>query len=283
MSHEQPIDRAHPSCMLFLIDRSGSMSEPMGGGAGLRKANAVSDAINKFLANLVIKCSKGEGVRHYYDVGVIGYGSNPEGVPQVRSAFAGPLDGRDLVPVEEVAAKPARMESRMVRMPDGAGGYLEANKQFAVWFDPVAGGNTPMCEAFRVATQMLQGWVAQNQDSFPPIVINITDGESTDGDPTADAQALTALSTNDGNALLFTCHISKREGASITFPDTDASLPDEHARLLFNTCSLLPEKMRQAAVSDGFQIPANARGFAFNADLVDLIRFLDVGTRTNLK
>jgi hypothetical protein len=37
--------------------------------------------------------------------------------------------------------------------------------------------------------------------------------------------------------------------------------------------------MFQSAVAEGFELQAGARGMAFNADMVSLIRFLDMGTR----
>jgi hypothetical protein len=43
--------------------------------------------------------------------------------------------------------------------------------------------------------------------------------------------------------------------------------------------SILPPKLRDAAKSDGFRISDQSRGFVFNADLVSVIRFLDIGTR----
>lgn len=81
---------------LFLIDQSGSMSDPFGGQSGKRKADGVADAINRLLRDLVIKCSKSEGVGDYFQVGVIGYGS------QVAPALGGTLAGRALVPVSEI-------------------------------------------------------------------------------------------------------------------------------------------------------------------------------------
>jgi hypothetical protein len=43
--------------------------------------------------------------------------------------------------------------------------------------------------------------------------------------------------------------------------------------------SVLPPKLREAAKAEGFNINDNSRGFVFNADLVSVIRFLDIGTR----
>src|SRR5262249_37632331 len=154
-----------------------SMGDPFGGGGGKDKADGVADAINRLLQNLVIKCAKSEGVRDYYEVGVLGYGA------AVGPAFSGVLAGRDLVPISEVGNQPARVEERTKKVDDGAGGLIDQTVKFPVWFDPVANGGTPMCAALDRAQQILSAWTAQRAASYPPIVINITDGESTDGDP----------------------------------------------------------------------------------------------------
>ena len=271
MAYEAEISRSNPSAFLFLIDMSGSMTDPYAGGK--RKADGVADAINKLLSNLSIKCTKSEGVRDYYEVGVISYGK------QVQPALGGELAGQALATISNVANHPARVEERTKKEDDGAGGLSDIQVKFPVWFDPKAAGSTPMCKAFKLAHETLKPWVDAHKYSFPPIVINITDGESTDGDPSADAQALRALETQDGNVMLFNCHISNAQGASVLFADAEEGLPDQFAKLLFNMSSVLPEAIRQGAQSAGFPVSESSRGFAFNADLVELIRFLDIGTR----
>jgi len=279
MAYTAEISRANPSCFLFLIDQSGSMADPFGGAeAGKRKADGVADAINRLLQNLIIKCAKSEGVRDYYDVGVFSYGAN------VGPVLGGTLAGRDLVPISEVADNPARVEERTKKVDDGTGGLVDQNVKFPVWFDAVANGGTPMCEALGRSKQIIQEWVDKHPDSFPPIVINITDGEATDGEPTPYGDTIQQLATNDGKVLLFNCHISSTAASPVVFPDSDVGLPDEYARLLFGMSSVLPAKIREAAQSEGFTVGEKARGFAFNADLVELIRFLDIGTRpSNLR
>ncbi|MDQ1279149.1 MAG: hypothetical protein QG670_409 [Thermoproteota archaeon] len=270
------ISRANPSCFLFLIDQSGSMGDPFGAGeSNRRKADGVADAINKLLQNLAIKCAKAEGVRDYFHVGVIGYGV------QVGSAFGGSIAGKDLVPISEVAAKPARIEERNKKVDDGAGGLVEQKVKFPVWFDPVANGGTPMCQAITHAQSIIKTWLSQHPSCFPPVVINITDGEATDGDPSTPAQSLKDLMSSDGNVLLFNLHVSSSKAQPIEFPDSEEKLPDEFARMLFNMSSCLPEYMRQIARQEKRQVTDNARGFAFNADLEAVISFLDIGTRAS--
>ena len=75
MPYKAEISASSPSCFLFLIDQSTSMAEEISAGeATAQKANGVAQTMNKWLQELSIKCSKSEGIRDYYHVGVIGYG-----------------------------------------------------------------------------------------------------------------------------------------------------------------------------------------------------------------
>ena len=49
-------------------------------------------------------------------------------------------------------------------------------------------------------------------------------------------------------------------------------------RVLFRMSSALPPPLREAARNEGFRVDDQARGFVFNADLVAVLRFLDIGT-----
>src|SRR5690349_11811364 len=115
MSYSAALSRTNPTCFLVVVDRSGSMEDPFSNGQR-RKCDGVADAINRHLQSLVIRCAKEEGVRHYFHVGVIGYGE------KVQPAFSGSLAGRELVPISEIASLPARIEERTKKADDGAGG-----------------------------------------------------------------------------------------------------------------------------------------------------------------
>lgn len=277
MPYEAEISRTNPSMFLFLIDQSGSMEDRFGGGSG-NKDQKVADAINKLLQNLVIKCAKSDGIRDYYHVGVLGYGAT------VGSAFAGILAGRDLVPISVLADSPVEIEERMQRVDDGAGGLVEQRVRFPIWFKAVSNGGTPMSQAINLAEQTVSQWLEEHPNCFPPIVINITDGEATDGDPAIPAQSLTNLKSSDGNVLLFNVHISAVGGKVYEFPSNESELPDQYAKQLFNMSSLLPEYMRDVAKREEYSIADTSRGFVFNADIISVIRFLDIGTRpSNLR
>lgn len=270
MPYSAEISRANPTAFLFLIDQSESMHDPIGGGSlPMQKAEAVADAVNRLLSELSIKCAKEDGVRDYFHVGVIGYGAS------VQPIFEGPLAGRDLVPLSKVAAEPARVEERTRAGADGG----SRSVKFPTWFAAKAYGDTPMTGAFNRAASVLGAWLAEHPGSFPPIVLNITDGESTDGDPSAAAAKLRGLTSADGNVLLFNLHLSSDGSAPIVFPAADDHLPDDYARRLFEMSSPLPDDMRTAASRQSLSLAGSARGFAFNADITSIVQFLDVGTQ----
>jgi len=274
MSYTAEISRRNPSCFVFLIDQSGSMSEAFGAGAGNQsKADGVADAINRLLQNLVTKCSKDAGVLDYFHIAVIGYGA------QVGPAFSGALTGRSLVPISEVANAPARLEQRNKKVSDGAGGLVDQQVRFPVWFEAKADGGTPMRQALGDARTLVEGWLAQHPDCFPPIVINITDGETGAEDLTTVADEIRRLKSNDGDVLLFNVHISAHKAAAIEYPNNEAGLPDQFAQQLFRMSSPLPGYMLDIAKKEGMNASAGSRGFVFNADMVAVIKFLDIGTR----
>jgi uncharacterized protein YegL len=279
MAYTAEISRSNPSCFVFLIDQSGSMGDTFCAGAPARKkSEGVADAINKLLQNLVIKCAKEEGVRDYFRLAVIGYGAT------VGPAYGGQLAARELVPVSDIANFPTRIEERKQKVEDGAGGLVEETVRFPIWFEPVANGGTPMCKAFFQAIPLLQSWVSQYPNSFPPVVINITDGEATDGDPAPLAEQIKKVHTSDGEVLLFNVHLSSAANLPVEFPDSEAGLPDQFARLLFRMSSVLPTYIRDQARNEGYHVTEAPRGFVFNADLVSVIKFLDIGTRpSNLR
>ena len=55
MPYSAEISRTNPSCFLFLLDQSYSMSEPFGVQPTKRKADGVSDVINRFLKALSLR------------------------------------------------------------------------------------------------------------------------------------------------------------------------------------------------------------------------------------
>lgn len=279
MPYEREISRERKGCFLFLLDQSYSMEEPLSNSTH-RKCDELSKAINKWLQNMTIRASGDSGIKDWWDIGVLGYRTDSSGNPIVGSPLLGPLADRVLVSITEIGQHPARIDKVSAQVPDDeTGEMIEMPTEMPIWVDPIAEGGTPMCQALHDACVMLDDWISQHQASFPPIVINITDGESTDGDPIPYADVLKERCTDDGNVLFFNCHLSTTAADPFTFIANGELLPDDLARVLFKMSSVLPDTINQRAVAEGFALEPNARGMVFNADMVTLLKFLDLGTR----
>ncbi|MDB5308309.1 MAG: hypothetical protein JWO38_2511 [Gemmataceae bacterium] len=273
MPYSAPISRANPACILLLIDQSRSMAEPFVGMADQTKAGMVADAVNRLLQNLVLRSAKADGVRDYFQVGVIGYGRT------IKAGLGGTIPHELLVPISRLGDHPLRIENRKKLTPDGAGGVIEQAIKFPVWFDPEANGSTPMCEAFAAAALAVKGFVDTYPNAFPPIVLNLTDGKPSDGNPQTNARAIRNMGTSDGSALVFNLLLSSRPGMSVYFISDEGLLADTYGRMLFRMSSELPPRMFDAARAEGFEVTPKARGVVFNADPTAVVRFLDIGTR----
>ena len=280
MPYTADISRANPACFLFLIDQSGSMTQVLAGQPGQpRKMDAAADAINRVLDTVSQRCSQGMYIRDYFDIGIISYNTDDRGSPIITSVLPGTALEQPFLPISQVVDV-AEVEERQVRESDGAGGLVEVTRRFPVWLYPHAEYGTPMCEAFNVAVQALEAWVDQHPESFPPIVINVSDGAASDGDPQGPAQSIANLQTSDGNALMFNIHLSFSGGMPTLYPDSEERLPaDDYALTMFRMSSLLPQSSRSQAASLDLPVNENSRGYVFNADAIALVQFLDIGTR----
>jgi len=273
MTYERRVDRHNPSCLVFMVDQSGSMSDQISG-APVSRSVAVTEQLNGLIYELIQRCTKSlnEPPRPYFAVSVVGYRTDSDGQPIIGPIFGGPLADRPWAWTTELAQHPLRLEEREHSGPGGTQRYT-----VPVWVDPLASGGTPLCGAMNHVGRLVRSWVDQYPDSFPPIIINLSDGESTDGDPSEWAQRVRGLATSDGNALLFNLDVSS-DGQPTLFPDQPLSTMSRYTTTLFNMSSPLPDVMLSAAAAQGFAVRPGARGFGQNADFRSVVTFLNVGT-----
>jgi len=280
--YERDISRRDPGCVVFLLDRSDSMKSSWVN-SHETLAQGAARVLNEILLELLFT-SQGEPgkARHYFDVGIFGYGIRPvAGGEGVEPAFGGKLAGQPLVALPDLRDNPiAVRETPSVDI--GA-----PPSRVPVWVEPVHGYRTPMCQAVAVAGAHVYEWASAHPDSFPPIIINITDGMVTDSPyegATLDewAQRLTNIQTSDGPALFFNIFLSPMASNGVLFPATDYGLP-EPGPSLFRISSPLPPPMIANAQSTGTMVEPGARGFGFNADATMLVRFLEVGTKVDVR
>lgn len=265
MTYEQRVDRSHPALVIFLVDQSESMSAALWG-TGSSKAQAVADQLNTLIYDLVLRSTKSptKPPQPYFFVGVIGYSTDPK-----RAEDAGPPLG--LLSITYLAQNPLRVDRVAGRLP----GQTVASP---VWLEPHSAGGTPMCSALDRAGRICKRWVQDHPETFPPIILNITDGDSTDGDPSVWAGRLRSLGCRDGKVLLFNINLSEEPGTPLLFPKDARACPTPSAERLFQMSSLLPRRMVARGHSQGVPVQMGSRGFAYNADWRTLTGFLDIGT-----
>jgi hypothetical protein len=272
MSYSAEINRNNPSCFLFMIDQSGSMNERMDGGES--KADFVAHVINRTLAELVIRCTRADGVRDYFDIGIIAYGHN-----MVKTGFTGVLSGYYIHSISAIAKYPVRIDKKTKSKKDPSGEIYEKREACPVWFEPRCSGVTPMRKAFEQACRLMQEWCDNHAGSYPPTVFHVSDGRSTDGNPEDLARILTRLHTNDGRLLLFNLHVDTGKGEEILFPSTSGSLMDDYSAMLFRISSHFPPHIIPRARQYGYKVSEKSRFFIYKASMDFIIHFFEMGTR----
>ena len=271
--YDAEISRTNPTAYLFLVDQSASMNDKMT--SGQTKAEFVVDVLNRTLRDIVVRCTREEGVRNYFDVGIVTYGGET-----VRNGLTGSLSSQWLYPISAIADNTVRVEDRIRMIDDGSGVEVEQTVKLPVWLDPQAAGGTPMQRAIAQAAHIVADWSDAHPNSFPVTVLHITDGESTDGDPEHNASVLRSLTTNDGETLLYNVHVSSGNVEPTLFPDSEASLPDAYSKLLFRMSSVFPQHIRDyARDAYGITLGPTSRAMALNSQAQDFVRFVDIGSR----
>ena len=274
MSYAAAINRENPTAFVFLIDQSRSMSEKMD--AGESKAKFVGDVLNKTFSQLMTRCASADGVQDYFDIGVLVYSGTG-----VHSGFGGALRASWLHPISSLAKHPLRIDERNKRVPDGAGGLVDQSVKFPIWIESVSDGGAPMCEGFRKAAECLVSWCNSHVKSYPPTIIHVAGGPSTDGNPEQLAEAIRHISTNHGQCILFNLCVGASGRDSVIFPASETSLPDAYSKMLFRMSSLIPAHLIKPACEKGYSASSESRFFGYKVGYENLVNFFDIGTRVS--
>jgi uncharacterized protein YegL len=257
-----PIGTHQPGLILLLIDQSESMTYPYG---SVSKQEFAALAVNRCIYDIVNACKAGDSVRDRCHIGVVGYG-------QTTDILVG---GRPSELIEQIKG----LETSTRKVPDGAGGLVDIAQRIPIWIEPHAKNGSPMDKAFDLVGELVQAWVTENPDNFPPVVINITDGEPNDATRAElSGKRLLGMGTSDGSVLLFNAYIADSSAHEIRLPSDESGLPNEFAKLLFRVSSVLPEPMLYAAKNAGFAPSPGARGFVMNASAETLTRLIIFGS-----
>lgn len=278
------ITRATPTAFIFLLDHSVSMGRTATlMGERMTMAEAVARIVNRQINELVLRCIKSNEVRHYFDIAVIGYGTDS------YSAWNGALSGRDFVSPEELRDNPYKRitvkEEKRTRK-----GTVIKEVEKVQWIEATHTGSwTYFHKGFEHAKRLLDEWMEahHDKDCYPPTIIHITDGEYNGASKEVvqqKANELKSMFTNDGNVILFNIHITPSEDTILSFPKSKDELEnDRYAQALFDMSSLLPLRYNEEICKIKSTDPsARHSAMAVNADMSTLIKLMDIGTPTNI-
>lgn len=277
--YTQSITRAHRTAFILAIDQSGSMAETLlFRGRQTTKADAVAEVTNRLLFELIERARRSDQVRDYYDIAVLGYSG--DGVVSLLS------DQETLIPVSRLAAMPANRAEVLVerQMPDGKPTLRKIS--MPAWIIPKAAGQTPMYETLLQIRELVGEWCNHpaHNDSFPPIVFNITDGEASDCDEREQlgiCEKIRSIGTTDGQVLLINIHIATAaDNRSLLFPtEEEISYGSRYAQLLYDCSSPMPDELSEVIRQvRGNLAPPPFRGMSYNSSISELIAILNIGS-----
>ncbi len=280
--YEKSITREHRTAFGILIDQSGSMAELIEyEGRLITKAAAVAEVTNLIIGELMERANRQDGVRDYYDIAVVGYSGG--GVESMLSEGEEPF-----VSIKELSLREVQTRREFIerRLPN-----TEGTTTFAMnvheWIKPHASGETPMYEALNYMYDALKVWCAKpaNFDSFPPMVFNITDGESSDcssSDMQKIAREMRTLATSDGEVFMINIHIaSSADKQSMLFPTYREieSCTNRKAKELGYASSVMPSVFDDMICDlKGVRNQQKFIGMSYNTSIEELIAILNIGT-----
>lgn len=279
MNYSQQIGSKTPGLFLILLDQSGSMQDQYG---DCTKAQTAAEIINNMIYELQESCTDGGEIKPRLSLGVIGYGDT-----------ANPIFSCKISEVEKKVLGKQRFSKGQVTC---AGHQYQSDFDMPVWVKPQSYGSTPMHIAFDRAGEVAVHWLKWYEDafkkapdSFPPMFINVSDGEPDDvGLARASASRLVnEIRTTNGSALLFNVHISgDRDSGEIVLPATNTALAsvksDQRAfsEFLYDISSVLPDALLNEATKAGLAPQPGSRGFIFNATASTLFKMIRFGSNT---
>jgi len=275
MAYSAEISRDNPACILFVVDQSTSMGHSISETAS--KASFVADVLNKTIQTIAVNCTKADGVRDYFQIGVIAYSGK-----DARFDLPAPLSERKISPISLIAANPLRIESRKHHITDASDRPTTVDVKFPIWFEKRNRGSTSMCAGLTLALDAVREWCETHAKSYPPTIMHVTDGHPTDGDPEPISRSIMSTGTSDGGCMLFNLHVDTGGAGPIHYPNSAAGLKDRYAQRLFRMSSELTEKQLAYLRTHGRQVSPGAKGFIFNGGLEAVVDFFDIGTRPAL-
>jgi hypothetical protein len=247
----------------------------------MSKADVVAMITNIMIDELIIRSSRHNEVRHYYDIALIGY----QGELVINL-----LDEGDVrfTPITQLSTLHPEQRDYCFEQRISKSETIYANFVTHEWIKPRAEGKTPMYEALIEVYNLVDEWcmMREHHDSFPPIIFHITDGNATDCtsiDLINIAENIKRTRTNDGNTLLVNVHIGSGDdicSRGMLFPaELDSRNSSERMHTLFTMSSEVPASlMHQLPISHDDEL--RPRLVAYNISPCELLNIINIGSES---
>jgi len=241
MQYERYATGDTPALIVYLIDISSSMEEELS--QGVKKIDAVHQAIDRVVKRMVRRSMKGEEISRRYRLAMLAYEDNKIDV----------FNGVQFI------------------------GDVVKNK--APRFQPA--GRTNTAAAFTWARDLIERELPQMKHCPPPIICHLTDGQFNEGsDPEPIAREIMNMGNDDGKVLIENIYFGPSAAAGYSASDPKnwtgikdaASLSDPYAQALVRMSSPFPDRYMEVISEDKYKVAAGSAMFipASNEGLLEL-------------
>ena len=255
-----------PTLVMFVLDRS--LEDPYSGDP----QNAFTQ-LRDHMSELVGDITRiGEGS---IDVGVVSYGADSSGEPDIRTSLEGGLEGRPFARDDELQSGAVRDESYDDEMSNGVGGIIKIHHLRLVLVETEPTSSAPATPAFAEVSRIVSDWCTDNpESSMPPVILHLTRGRVDAADATSAVGELRSVNTNGGlPAVLYHLVVPETEHLPVMYAGSAGDLEDSELQTLWGLTS--PLLCRSHITADDPSIAADARGMVVNGKfnrLLDAIR-----------
>ena len=266
--YDAELTASNPGLIVFLIHQS----EPFPSNNRLQNiGRQLDDAFT--MTNLTIN-QLANAIPHgrdYLQIAVIRYDEI------VDTAWKGKLAERSIWTISDIVKHPQRREQRTKLIYDGVGGLLQTQIELPIWIEAIYNQRAPMNEAMSYTLDLVSEWISGHPESFPPVIVHITDAQPTDGDPRKLAEALRSLQTVNGRVIQLNCFLDRYSNESAIFLDQADILSNDFAKLFFEMSSPLPKAwLERITTLTSIQPSRAARAFIYNSSttlLASILKF----------
>lgn len=195
------ITKTNPTSILFIVNQSYPTGEKIKfNGQLMSKAEVVSQIINNVISKTVFANQTDKNIGEKIFISAIGYGD--------FAYFLG--DKSEFQPLDDIVTS--------------------SNGHF--WIKPHSEGKANLFKALIMAKRMIETWITEHPESYPPTIIHITEYRYhgvEDSVMVELANELKFLSSNNGNPLFFNIIITANDGEkTIYFPSNRFDLKDSY-------------------------------------------------------